>query len=305
MLAAATRKPLSAQTRRPKNANDTKEPQGRESTSQKASGTETGIKENETRKGGNDAKVNVTFVPSFVPPGKTTSPSAASIAPVDTLFEDPTREEDYVMNIQNPQAGYVPAFFSSPQPTMKRRRAAKATGKWGKRFMAIRSSRSSDAVRLQNQVYARNSGMDLNNPRKRANRLTDVTLMGFYQGPWELPEECSITILGYIHSHTQITAEPSNYNQPINLRKQKVLTVTHQNKFAWISFKLSTARTIELNRGCRLRIYNAVVLPSPRAIVLDLPEAVLGSNGAKKDNTCETIVVCTDLCERLDTTTTA
>jgi hypothetical protein len=74
-----------------------------------------------------------------------------------------------------------------------------------------------------------------------------------------------------------------------------------ESEFAWVAFKVSTARSIGLVRGCLLRFYNAVLLPCPHATELILPKPLFEWNGADS-HYCKSIVVCTDLCERIDTT---
>ncbi|KAG7361081.1 hypothetical protein IV203_036181 [Nitzschia inconspicua] len=245
--------------------------------------------------GRNDTKINVTFAPSFV---SSANSAIAPAAPIDTLIEEPTRQEDYFANIHSRPTDHLPAILSSPQPHTKRRRTSKITGKWERRLAALRKTRCSDAGRLQNQAYARHAGIELNNPRKRAASRTDVTILGVNRGPRNLPDDCVIAVLGYIHSHAQ-NMEGKRFDQIGHLEKQKDVTIIHRNIFSWITFKISTARTIGLENGCRLRLYDAIVLPSPQATRLSLPEKFIHWSGVE-NHCCQNTVICTDLCERTD-----
>jgi hypothetical protein len=247
-----------------------------------------------------DSKVSISFAPTFVP---ATKPSCEIDDITDAVIEDPTRNEDYVVDIQNRQTTHIPAIFSSPQPPMKHRRSGKVNGTWVKRLMALRNTRKVDAVRLQNQAYARHSKIDLNNPRKRANSSTDVTILGnIHQGIWNLPEESTITILGYIHSQTHVNKGETNKEANPEQDHNQGTTVRESKFFAWVTFKVYTARSIGLDRGDLLRLYNAVILPCPHATELILPQSLLECNNAKL-HYCKNIVVCTDLCERIDSKT--
>jgi hypothetical protein len=243
----------------------------------------------------NDLMVSVSFAPPFVPATKRPNEKDAT----DILIEDPTRDNDHLVDIQNRYTCHIPAIFSTPHPPMKHPRCAKVPGKWGKRLMALRNSRDIDAVRLQNQAYARHSMMDLNNPRKRAKSRMDVTILGMHQGYWNLPEESSVTVLGYIHGHEQ-TRKSNNTMDANPEQDHNDATNVHDSEFAWVTFKVSTARIIGLDRGCLLRLYNAVMLPCPQATELILPQSLLEWNGAEP-HYCKNVVVCTDVCERIDT----
>ncbi|KAG7356088.1 hypothetical protein IV203_000774 [Nitzschia inconspicua] len=242
----------------------------------------------------NDTKINVTFAPSFV---SSANSAIVPAAPIDMLVEEPTRQEDYFANIQSRPTDHLPAILSSPQPHTKRRRTSKITGKWERRLTALRKTRCSDIGRLQNQAYARHAGIELNNPRKRAASRTDVTILGVNQGPRNLPDDCFIAVLCYVHSHTQ-NMESKRFDQTGNLEKQKDVTIIHRNIFSWITFKISTARNIGLENGCRLRLYDAIVLPSPQATRLTLPEEFIQWSGVE-NHCCQNTVICTDLCERI------
>ena len=224
------------------------------------------------------------FAPSFVP-----IKSIASI--VDSFNEDAVGDDSgddcrvvisrriYHDTIKNNK------FAVSPSHT-KRKRGKVITGEWGRKLIALRNSRSNDSIRLQNQAFARRKVYDMNDPRKRAKTLTDVTILSSYKGPFiNVPEEMKITVLGYIHRH-------------IHTRNKNATTKDLQGCLAWFTFTLSTARSINLELACKLRIYNSVILPCSMPITLDLPQnCFLGVR--ETDNVrCDKIVVCTQLCER-------
>jgi hypothetical protein len=157
--------------------------------------------------------------------------------------------------------------------------------------------------------------LDVSDPRKRAKTYTDVTILGQYGGPWmNVPEDTKITVLGYAHRHIQQCIDESHHrsNTALHLQHQKQEdTKTISNDFfAWFTFTLATARRIELQQGCKLRIYNAIILPCRLPVVLDIPpsSAFFLENNIEIDSTssgtttarcCERTVICTHLCERI------
>jgi len=150
--------------------------------------------------------------------------------------------------------------------------------------------------------------LDINDPRKRAKSYIDVTILGQYNGPWmNIPEDTKITVLGYAHHRIEPNTNGTDKSQQqLHGRQRQRQEDTNSNVskgfFAWFTFTLATARRIELQRACTLRIYNAVVLPRHIPMNLSLPLASFptGKNNDGTDRTirCEKTVICTQLCER-------
>jgi len=254
-------------------------------------------------------KSSFSFAPSFVP-----KKSIASIAA--SLNNEAVGDDsgDECRTVTSKRLAHVNTNinpFVNTSPYAKRRRAKPVTGEWGRRLILIRNSRSNDSVRLRNQAFARRRMYDLNDPRKRAKTFTDVTIMGSYNGPWiNLPEDMKITVLGYMHRHIQRNkSSTKGTNHPQDQKhRQETKNIISQDCFAWFTFTLATARCINLERACKLRIYNAVVLPCRMPMTLDLPPTSFdflpgnsgGSDSGNKNIRCEKIVICTHLCERID-----
>ena len=250
-------------------------------------------------------KSSFSFAPSFVPT-KSIASIAASVFD-DTVGDDSGDECRLVTSNRLALTGTNTNNILSP----KRRRAKVVTGEWGRRLIALHNSRANDSVRLQNQAFARRRMFDVNDPRKRAKTFTDATLLGSYNGPWiNRPEDMKITILGYVHRHVQKSNnsytkgnnqlhDQRHHNQQQQQQQQEADSIVSQDYFAWFTFTLATARCINLERACKLRIYNAVILPCRTPMTLDLPPK---SFGCKNIIRCEKIVICTHLCERTDGT---
>jgi hypothetical protein len=246
-------------------------------------------------------KRSISFAPSFVPTAK----SKKDIM-MDSLVEDTNDDfgDRVLFRGQNVTdrttvTDSVGLQSQSPQPAMKRRRTRIAAGKWGKRLIAIRNARNSYAFRLQHQGFARTSSFDINNPRKRAKSRMDVTIMGHYDGPWmNLPEEFPITVLGYVHNLIEHQDQNPDNKGNRNEKGPKG-KIVREGIFAWFTFKLCTARIIGLERGCRLKIYNSVIMPCRQVIDVDLPESLSGLY-LERDSRCRDIVICTDMSERIN-----
>ena len=259
-------------------------------------------------------KISFSFAPSFVP---TKSIASMSVSLDDAVGDDSGDESRFVTSTRvAPTSTAINQYVNTP-PHAKWRRAKTVTGEWARRLIALRNSRSNDSLRLQNKSFARQRIFDWNDPRKRAKTYTDVTIMGQYNGPWvNLPEDTKITVLGYIHRHVQRSSNSFNghnrhahdhrHAQQQQQQYQEHETIISEDFFAWLTFTLATARNINLQRACKLRIYNAVILPCRFPVTLDLPPKSF-CNLRKKSNSsgsknifCENIVICTHLCERAD-----
>jgi hypothetical protein len=291
-LAAATRKPLRLNKFPPTCGSNEKVNKDVKNAPVVSAHTETIYSSEFSPKPRENHMGKLSFAPSFVPKSK-----IVSIATVDAVVEDLRGEGGHLVRIpdRTSMSGSAPNFFASPQPVMKRRRMNKVTGKWVQRLVALRNCRNTDVLRLQNQAFARHSGMNLNNPRKRAKAMMDVTIVGQYNGPWvNLPEDFPITVLGYLHRHVQLLKNSHSSAAPMEKER-----TAQKDVFAWFTFRLSTARMMSLERGCRMKIYNAVVLPSPTAVELAIPSSIPHLRDGIS-HYCRTIVICTDLCERSD-----
>lgn len=195
----------------------------------------------------------------------------------------------------------APTTASASSPPVPARRRSRGSSKgggggtWTKRFATLRNSRANDSVRLQNQAFSRhrhNHAFDLNDPRKRANSYTDVTIVGggdctgsasWIHAAGAVGEQDSkIAVLAYLHRHVRAGSET---NHPSFQEKE----------FAWVSFTLATARSISLQKGIQLRLYNAVVIPNRHAVTID-PHAATAL-GVKSSMECRHVVICTHLCE--------
>lgn len=239
-----------------------------------------------------NARMSFSFAPLFVP----SRPS--NLFSVDGLVED---ERDVVNcpaiggAVSSANSGVNFDYHSSPNPNMGRRRRSKAcNGPWVRRLTSLQTMRGNDSFRLQNEVFARRTVVDVNDPRKRANTYVDVTLVGQYDGPWvDLPEDYKITLLGYAHRHVQKKKTGMQQRQPV--------TFLSEGTLSWFTFTLTTARNVSLHQSRFLRIYNPVILPCPSTKVLNIPWPHSRVDGnVNLDGYCATHVICTHLCERLD-----
>ena len=236
-------------------------------------------------------KSSFSFAPSFVQ----TKSSALS---QDSIGDDSGDDSRVVTTPVN--------HFALTPPLQRRRRSKAATGEWVRRLISLQNALSNDSVRLQNKAFSRHRMLlDASDPRKRAKTFTDVTVLGQYVGPWvNVPEDLKITVLGFVHCHTQQTENNRRMTPQQQAQKQKDTKTVSKDFFAWFTFTLATARRIELQKGCKLRIYNAIILPCRSPIELDAPPTSLVSleNGYGLSGTvrCEKTVICTNLCERID-----
>uniref|UniRef100_A0A7S4EM70 Uncharacterized protein n=1 Tax=Pseudo-nitzschia australis TaxID=44445 RepID=A0A7S4EM70_9STRA len=279
------------------------------------------------------------FAPAFVPTkNKVLVEDTDAIGDDDGDWGDGCRVVTVDTTTPNSNSTSLFPSSSTTPPSKWRRRAKKttATGEWVRKLVTLRNARNNDSVRLQNQAFVRERQkrihhktlLDVNDPRKRARTYTDATILGRYDGPWiNLPEDTKITVLGYAHRRIRIQqplskSQTNNHPTTNANAKAKANTTTtttlSQNFFAWFTFTLATARRIELQQMCTLRIYNAVVLPCRLVlpVTLDLPpdsrsilpelvsdsDASSGTRQATSTSTstirCEKTVVCTQLCER-------
>ena len=205
-----------------------------------------------------------TFAPSFMP-------SKRPHTKGDQLVEEGSQENDRFVTPSS-------HFSSSPPKVRRRSSRSKNLGVWGRKLGSVQGSRSNDALRIQNQAFCRQTTFDVNGPRKRAKSHTDITILGNCSRPWiNGAEDSKFSVLAYVHCHT-LRKEPT-YNQDDNM-------------LAWVTFTIASARSINLQKGKQIRLYNAVMLPSRVSTTVDgLAIASL------KSNTCQRILISTWLCE--------
>lgn len=235
-------------------------------------------------------KLSITFAPSFVPA------RASNMLSLDGLVVDRGDVDDHGRVVSSLNHRVNSEYSSPPHHLTGRRRAKAANGAMGRRLNSIRNSRCNDAFRLQNEAFARRNVFDVNDPRKGANSYADVTLVGKYDGPWtNLPEDFKITLLGYVHRHLEKKA---------GLQRRRPENFLCHGAFAWFTFTFATARTVDLRQSHHLRIYNPVILPCHAAAVSNLPRSFFGTDGYNENvnisGRCAQLVICTHLCERLD-----
>jgi hypothetical protein len=164
-----------------------------------------------------------------------------------------------------------PTNSNGSAPSSHRRTKKLKAGPLMKRLRAIRGSLQDDKVRFQSGMYPfPRSGisLDRNDPRRRASRYMDVTIVG-NPIPWE-KEQAHVTALGYVHAIS-----------PTSVKKHDSTIDKIDPFFSWISFTFETAREKNLQRNMQLRIYDAICV------------SLRGNN----DDLCNQIVVCTQLCE--------
>ena len=102
--------------------------------------------------------------------------------------------------------------------------------------------------------------------------------MGNCSHPWiGGAEDSQISVLAYVHCHTP-RKEP-DYN-------------LDDNELAWVTFTIATARSVNLQKGKQIRLYNAIMIPSGVSTTI---------NGltieSLKSNICQRILISTWLCE--------
>lgn len=235
-------------------------------------------------------KISFSFAPLFVP-------SKCTPASDDAIGDDSGDESRVITTTRNT------SFLSSP-PFKRRRQTKTKIGKWAMRLVTLRNANINDSVRLQNKAFPmQRMLLDVTDPRRRAKTYTDVTILGQYSGPWiNVPEDTKITLLGYTHRHVQ-RIEHWNARKQRKDKHTDVSTVT-ADFFAWFTFSLLTARCIDLEQGCKLRIYNAIILPCRLPVALDISTtliSILRSNTKTNVTTrCEKCVICTHMCERIN-----
>lgn len=207
----------------------------------------------------------ISFAPSFAP--------ALSKKNVDQVVD--SEDVQFVNTIPNSASK-----FTSPPSHKRRGRYSKRGGKGrlATRLANLCNVRANDAVKLQNPAFSRHcSAFDLNHPRHRAKSHTDLMILGDYPYPWvnTADRDSNMTVLGHIYQHVRSDKKPR-----------------HEGELAWVTFTMATARSVKLQKGSQLRLYNSAIIPSRKSVVItDNATEDLNSNG------CKLIILCTDLCE--------
>jgi hypothetical protein len=161
----------------------------------------------------------------------------------------------------------------------KRRRSTERLNTHGplmNRLMSLQREDDADCVRSTSSHM-----MNLNDPRKNAKSIMNVTIM---EKPtvWEVEKEL-VSVLAYVHSHVVLKGiATADY----------ALVAPY---FVTMFFTFETARQQQLRRGLHLRLYNVVLIPN----VADLFLATEWREGDQQQNAPLPLaaVVCTQLCE--------
>jgi hypothetical protein len=216
---------------------------------------------------------NISFAPSFC----TSKLGNNNNNPVSDQIEEATMDID-VDNGTVPIRARASTTFSS-KPTRKRKTTKASIGSLGKRLAVLRNALASDSARLSAFGISQNA-FDLNDPRRRATSQTNVTILG--GAP--ISEGGKLTVLGLVHKHVRKNAPPDT----------SLATATAwEPRCALISFTPVTARSINLQKGLQLRMYNAVLLPCPEIQL----QGLTSENGIVANTMCRHILLCTQLCE--------
>jgi hypothetical protein len=213
---------------------------------------------------------NISFAPSFC------TTKLGNNSKVPDQIEEVTMDLDVDDNGTVPIRAPASTTLSS-KPARNRKTTKASVGSLGKRLAVLRNALASDSARLSAFGISQNA-FDMNDPRRRAKSQTDVTILG--DAP--ISEDGKLTFLGLVHMHVRKDAPPDTST-----------TTAWEPRCAWISFTPVTARSINLQKGMQVRIYNAVLVPCPETQLQGLPSA----NGIVANTTCRHILLCTQLCE--------
>jgi hypothetical protein len=215
---------------------------------------------------------SISFAPSFC----TSKLGNNNNNTVSDQIEEATMDIDIDNGTVVPIRAPASTTFSS-KPTRKRKTTKASVGPLGKRLTVLQNTLASDSARLSAFGISQNA-FDLNDPRRRAKSQTDVTILDVAP----ISEGDKLTVLGLVHKHARKDV-PSDTSS----------TTVWEPRCAWISFTPVTARSINLQKGLQVRMYNAVLLPCPE-IQLQGPPS---ENGIVANTTCRHILLCTQLCE--------
>jgi hypothetical protein len=219
------------------------------------------------------------------PKKRSFAPSFLRMNTDDQVEEAPPDPED--AQLFSPGRGR--RFINSNHSSPKRRSPMKGKGgPLGKRLFALRNTLANDTARLSAMST---SAFDLNDPRKRATSTTDLTIVGDIS-PTKMIHGKHVT-LAMVHSHKE-TRNSDAPDQPLHEE--------HHPSWVWVSFDISTARSVNLHKTQQLRIYNGVFITCTEVDIV-LPSMSHHSNenseGPPSENhqKCRHILACTQLCE--------
>ena len=194
----------------------------------------------------------------------------------------------------------------------KQRRAP--GGKLAKRLSTLRNNTKCDAIRL---FHSSDTLAAWNNPRNKATTHTDLTILGdpnkeTAAGAVEAANQ-KFTILCLIHNH--VHKKGNNYKQPSTSHA----TTTNSSKndtggnpqtqpfYSWVTFLNTTARSVSLQIGLQVRVYDAQLITCRVDTAVDIPmkdlNNIIGGECCHPDGnkniskSCRNILICTELCE--------
>ena len=221
------------------------------------------------------------FAPSFLQ-------TATNKAVNDQVEEAPPDDEDNFNDIGTDRSpprrrsfhAATAAASSSPYRRSPNSKGAKGSGPLVKRLLALRNTLATDTARLSahHNNMTGSTTFDLNDPRKRADSVTDLTIVRCYNDSTTATNSGTnttkqVVALAMVHRHTTTTSKEKQHN--------------HTTPFwTWASFDRVTARSIHLHQHQQLRIYNGVFLPIRKE-----------QEEPSTTTTCQHILVCTQLCE--------
>ena len=185
-------------------------------------------------------------------------------------------------------------------------------GLWEKRLHALRNANMSDAIRL----FHPDNFVDWNNPRHKSTSHTDLTIIGdpnkiasktaltmVEEGNHNSLQHHKVHILCLVHNHVQkdegcmIPAIASVTNDS-DVSTSKIPQAPF---YSWVTFQKSTSRSISLQRGQQLRVYNAQLIPCRSDTIIHMPTKIAnhfaGDCHRNMSTSCRHILICTELCE--------
>ena len=220
------------------------------------------------------------FAPSFL------QTATSSKAVNDQVEEAPPEEDDFHDNgtDRSPprrRSFHTAAASSSPYRRSPNSKGGKGGGPLVKRLLALRNTLATDTARLSanhHNTMTSSTTFDLNDPRKRADSVTDLTIVRCYNDSTTTAAPGNSTTkqvvaLAMVYRHTTTTSKEKQHN--------------HNPPFwTWASFDRVTARSIHLHQHQQLRVYNGVFL-----------SVTSQEEDPSTTTSCQHILVCTQLCE--------
>lgn len=173
----------------------------------------------------------------------------------------------------NPSNTLASSGLPSPQMQVSNTRCKKSkamfSGRLCKRLQSIRDSVRGDKIRFQSGQYPFSIvSLDMNDPRNRATSILNITVVE--ASGISNYESQRVLVLGFVHDATGSSSQ---------LRSQ----------FSWICFACDTARELNMQKGSRLRIYNA--------ISMEMSGPLHSSQDSRTFPTVKRAILATTLCE--------